>query len=206
MWLWIQSQISISTNNHLGHSSLESLDYVVIISFLVDSNLASQSHHFPMNHGLTSLPRGYKSQIQEKQHIVPFIMYQNIIKRQRFCAFKPSMQLQQASDLPVLVWSFSSASAETYVQSLSPSWPSSMWLTISPTNWDSGWAEAPPPSELLMEETVSRFCWDLSREDFGIRERRQRGQVVCKVSQRSIQSMWKVCPHGGICWSFSFAW
>ncbi|KAF3536644.1 hypothetical protein F2Q69_00022459, partial [Brassica cretica] len=42
---------------------------------------------------------------------------------------------------------------------------------------------APPPSELLMEETVSGFCWDLSREDFGIIERRQRGQVVCETSK-----------------------
>lgn len=72
VWLWIQSIISIfiSTNNHLLHSSLESLDYVVIISFLVDSNLASQSHHFLMDHVLTSLLRGYKSQFQEKQHTV----------------------------------------------------------------------------------------------------------------------------------------
>lgn len=70
MWLWIQSQISIfiSTNNHVPHSRLESLHCVVIISFFGRfQSCITKSHHFSMDHVLTSLLRGYKSQFQEKQ-------------------------------------------------------------------------------------------------------------------------------------------
>jgi hypothetical protein len=40
----------------------------------------------------------------------------------------------------------------------------------------------------------------------GRRERRQRGQVMWLASQWSMQSMWNVWPHAGICWSLSSAW
>lgn len=37
------------------------------------------------------------------------------------------------------------------------------------------------------------------------REWRHSGQVVCVASQRSMQSMWNVCPHLGICCSLASA-